>query len=304
MAHRVVSISSYSWVTPTKLHLGVHTGHFLLLPLLEAGSLWVQITLLNKNLKKMYSLKTHKTGLVKLREILTDHTQQSYEHTNGLLQKRDIKEKSKTWEWKVWQKLQVSGRKAGIYFLRCSPFLSPPLKNKTKKQHACDKGKEKTAIYTFSRNRRECLLGDYLATDVQLCLRDGWLPVGIRLFWIGWPTSHLLLQTQYDLDSLLQDDQLGLGLVALQVDLTHPAQLSEGFIYVTNTHSLPSVVSKAALTLPLLLLLSSQVLIGHRDKAAAGRTGGGLEGLVNKPKSQPSLNLGKVVSLKFQLDCF
>lgn len=96
MAHRVVSISSYSWVTPTKLHLGVHTGHFLLLPPLEAGSLWVQITLLNKNLKKMYSLKTHKTGLVKLREILTDHTQQSYEHTNGLLQKRDIKEKSKT----------------------------------------------------------------------------------------------------------------------------------------------------------------------------------------------------------------
>lgn len=51
-----------------------------------------------------------------------------------------------------------------------------------KKQNACDKGKEKTAIYTFSRNRRECLLGDYLATDVQLCLRDGWLPVGIRLF--------------------------------------------------------------------------------------------------------------------------
>lgn len=61
--------------------------------------------------------------------------------------------------------------------------LSPPhFKTKTKKQYACDKGKEKTAIYTFSRNRGECPLGDYLATYVQLCLRDGWLPVGIRLF--------------------------------------------------------------------------------------------------------------------------
>lgn len=56
MAHRVVSIS-YSWVTPTKLHLGVHTGHFLLLPPLEAGSLWVQITLFEQKLKKDVLIK-------------------------------------------------------------------------------------------------------------------------------------------------------------------------------------------------------------------------------------------------------
>lgn len=59
-------------------------------------------------------------------------------------------------------------------------MLSPPPKKK--RQHACNKSKEKTAIYTFSRSRTECPLGDYLATYVHLCLRDGWLPVGIRLF--------------------------------------------------------------------------------------------------------------------------
>lgn len=62
--------------------------------------------------------------------------------------------------------------------------LSPPpthFKNK-KNPKICDKGKAKAAIYTFSRNRKECPLGDCLATYVQLCLRDGWLPVGIRLF--------------------------------------------------------------------------------------------------------------------------
>lgn len=123
-------------------------------------------------------------------------------------------------------------------------------------------------------------------------IRDGWLSLWIRPFYIGRPTSHLLLQAQYDLDSLLQDDKLGLGLVALQVDLTHPAQLSEGFVNVAHAHPLPSVVSMAALTLPLLLLLGSQVLISHRDNAAARRRRGGLEGLVNKPRSQPSLNLG------------
>lgn len=121
-------------------------------------------------------------------------------------------------------------------------------------------------------------------------IRDGWWSM-----WpccIDWPTSHLLLQAQYDLDSLLQDDKLGLGLVALQMNLTHPAQLSEGFVYVAHTHPLPSVVSLAALTLPLLLLLGSQVLIGHRDNAAARRRGGGgWRGWLTNPKSQPLLNL-------------
>lgn len=57
------------------------------------------------------------------------------------------------------------------------------------------------------------------------------------------PTSHLLLQAQYDLDSLLQDDKLGLSLVALQVDLTHSAQFSESFVDVAHANPLPCVVS-------------------------------------------------------------
>lgn len=129
-------------------------------------------------------------------------------------------------------------------------------------------------------------------------IRGGWLSTWIRPSCIGWPTSHLLLQAQYDLDSLLQDDKLGLGLVALQVDLTHPAQLSEGFVNVAHAHPLPSVVSQTALTLPLLLLLGGQVLVSHRDNTAARRRSvGGLEGLVSKPKSQPSLNL--ILQLEF-----
>lgn len=168
---------------------------------------------------------------------------------------------------------------------------------------ACNTGEEKAAIYTFSRNgRRDCLLGDWQLVSSYVWEMACWLPAWIRPFCIGWPTSHLLLQTQYDLDSLLQDDQLGLGLVALQVDLTHPAQLSEGFIYVTNTHSLPSVVSKAAITLPLLLLLSSQVLIAHRDKAAAGRTSGGWRGWLTNPNHNPHwpYSLAKTVVRRVQ----
>lgn len=91
----------------------------------------------------------------------------------------------------------------------------------------------------------------------------------------GWRTSHLLLQAQYDLHGLLQDDQLGLRLVALQVDLTHPAQLSEGLVNVAHAHPLPSVVGQSALALPLLLLLGREVLIAHWDKAAAGWERGG-----------------------------
>lgn len=86
----------------------------------------------------------------------------------------------------------------------------------------------------------------------------------------------------------MQDDKLGLSLVALQVDLTHPAQLSEGFVNVTHTNPLPSVVSLPSLTLPLLLLLGSQVLVGHRDNAAARRRGrGDWIGWSTYPKDNP-----------------
>lgn len=122
--------------------------------------------------------------------------------------------------------------------------------------------------------------------DAAQQLTCGWLS-RTRSSCIGWPTSHLVLQAQNDLDSLLQDDKLGLGLVALQVDLTHPAQLSEGFVNVANTHPLPGIVSLAALPLPLLLLFGSQVLIGHRDNTAAGRRRRGWRGWLTNPYHNP-----------------
>lgn len=129
-------------------------------------------------------------------------------------------------------------------------------------------------------------MGEWLATCPAMT-RDDWLFIWIRPSCIGWPTSHLLLQAHYDLDSLLQDDKLGLGLVTLQVDLNHPAQVSEGSVNVTHTHPLPSVVSVAALTLPLLLLLGSQVLIGHRNNTAARRRSGGGRGWLTNPNHSP-----------------
>ena len=125
-------------------------------------------------------------------------------------------------------------------------------------------------------------------------MRGGWLSRWMGLSCVYRPTSHLLLKAHDDLHGLLQDDELCLGLVALRVDVTHPAQVSEGSVNVANTHPLPSVVGVAALALPQLLLLGSEVFISHRDNAAAARRTeeGGLEGLVNKPKSQPWLNLG------------
>lgn len=157
------------------------------------------------------------------------------------------------------------------------------------------KGKPKSGCYTASESKKLERGEPPKEEDgfARLMLRDGCSSMWIRPSCIGRPTSHLLLQAQYDLDGLLQDDKLGLGLVALQVDLTHPAQLSEGFVNVAHAHPLPSVVCQAALALPLLLLLGSEVLISHRDNAAAARRrrvgGGGRrgEGLVNKPESQP-----------------
>lgn len=70
-----------------------------------------------------------------------------------------------------------------------------------------------------------------------------WVSLWTRPLCTHRPTSHLLLQAQYDLDSLLQDDKLGLSLVALQVDLTHSAQFSESFVDVAHANPLPCVVS-------------------------------------------------------------
>ena len=100
------------------------------------------------------------------------------------------------------------------------------------------------------------------------------------------PTSHLLFQAHDDLDGLLQDYKLGLGLVAPHVDLNHPAQLSESLVNVAHAHPLPSVVGNATLTLPLLLLLRCQVLVRHRGNTAT--TAGQQEGVeLTHPTGNP-----------------
>ncbi len=182
--------------------------------------------------------------------------------------------------------------------------LSSPFSSSFLKGLQANKAKRKPQWKLKNKEEQKFKSLSYRWVSGHVCpakIRDGWLSMWIRPSCVGWPTSHLLLQAQYDLDSLLQDDKLGLGLVALQVDLTHPAQLSEGFVNVAHTHPLPSVVSQAALALPLLLLLGSQVLISHWDNAAARRRSGWLEGLVSKPKSQPLQHLGLMVSLNLQL---
>lgn len=74
-------------------------------------------------------------------------------------------------------------------------------------------------------------------------------------------TSDLLLQTEDDGDGLVQDQQLGLRLVALQVELHHPAQLLERLVDVADAQPLPGVVGHPALPLPLHLLLRAQILV-------------------------------------------
>ena len=69
------------------------------------------------------------------------------------------------------------------------------------------------------------------------------------------PTSHLLLQAQDDLHGLLQDEQLGLRLVRLEVQLAHAPQLPEGLVNVPHAHPLPRVIGHAPLPVPQVFLL-------------------------------------------------
>lgn len=83
-------------------------------------------------------------------------------------------------------------------------------------------------------------------------------------------TSDLLLQAQYDCHGLVQDEQLGLGLLALQVQLNHAAQLLESLIDVSHSQAFAGVVGHPPLALPLSLLLWVQVVIILIDAAAEG----------------------------------
>lgn len=47
-------------------------------------------------------------------------------------------------------------------------------------------------------------------------------------------TSDLLLQVEYDSHGLMEDEQFGLGLLALQVHLDHVTQLLKGLVDVSH----------------------------------------------------------------------
>ena len=100
------------------------------------------------------------------------------------------------------------------------------------------------------------------------------------------PTSHLLFQAHDDLDGLLQDYKLGLGLVAPHVDLNHPAQLSESLVNVAHAHPLPSVVGSAPLRRTRLLRPRWQARVGERGETATAdrqQEGVGLTHPTGKP---------------------
>ena len=109
------------------------------------------------------------------------------------------------------------------------------------------------------------------------------------------PTSHLALQAQDDLHGLLQDEQLGLGLVALQVHLTHAAQLPERLVNVAHAHALPNVIGPPPLALALFLLLRGQALV--RRAAGEGKPSprGGEPGPSRRPLRPTGLSERRAV---------
>lgn len=71
----------------------------------------------------------------------------------------------------------------------------------------------------------------------------------------------MLLQAEDDGHGLVQHQQLGLRLLALQVQLTHVAELLEGLVDVAHAQPLAGVVGHPPLALTLSLLLGAEVLI-------------------------------------------
>ena len=74
-------------------------------------------------------------------------------------------------------------------------------------------------------------------------------------------TSDLLLQAQDHRHGLVQHQQLGLWLLALQVQLTHVPQLLEGLVDVPHAQTFTGVVGHPPLALAFHLLLGAQVLV-------------------------------------------
>ena len=86
-------------------------------------------------------------------------------------------------------------------------------------------------------------------------------------------TSHLLLQVQDDRHGLVQDEQFGLGLLTVEVQLAHAPQLLKSLIDVSDPQPLPSVIGHPALLLPLSLLLWGEKVVLVLVRATGGRGG-------------------------------
>lgn len=71
----------------------------------------------------------------------------------------------------------------------------------------------------------------------------------------------MLLQAEDDSHGLVQDEQFGLGLLTLQMQLAHAAQLLKCLIDVSHSQSLSCVIGHSPLTFSLCLLLGVQVLL-------------------------------------------
>lgn len=71
----------------------------------------------------------------------------------------------------------------------------------------------------------------------------------------------MLLQAEDHRHGLMQHQQLGLWLLALQMQLAHVTQLLEGLIDVPHAQAFSGVVGHPPLALALSLLLWAQVLI-------------------------------------------
>ena len=74
-------------------------------------------------------------------------------------------------------------------------------------------------------------------------------------------TSHLLLQVQDDRHGLVQDEQFGLGLLTVEVQLAHAPQLLKSLIDVSDPQPLPRVIGHPALLLPLSLLFWGEKVV-------------------------------------------
>lgn len=74
-------------------------------------------------------------------------------------------------------------------------------------------------------------------------------------------TSDLLLQAEDDGHGLVEDQELGLGLVTLEVELHHAAELLESLVDVADAQALTGIVGHPPLLLTLCLLLRCQVLV-------------------------------------------